>query len=90
MRFPATIIKRAWKRQGGRCAACGKRLRPSEGWHAHHRKPDSREGTETLRNCVILCTNQPNCHYYIGHGGMGWDNRNPLSDHELPYLYYGR
>ncbi len=90
MRFPAVIVRRAWRRQGGRCATCGKRLNPRKGWHAHHRKPDYLGGTETLRNCVILCINPPNCHYYVGHGGIGWDYYNPLNESEVPYLYWGR
>jgi hypothetical protein len=95
--FTAQVIKNAWIRQRGRCAACGKELtldnrdRGEVGaWHAHHRKPLSEGGGNTLRNCVILCANEPNCHFNIGHGGLSTDHYEPLSDFELPYLYTGR
>ena len=97
MPFPNDVVRRAWVRQGGRCARCGKRLvrgnrdRGEVGaWHAHHRRPDHLGGTETLRNCVILCITPPNCHWTIGHGGISWNHHEPLRDSELPYLYYGR
>jgi len=96
MPFPETIRKRAWIRQGGRCAYCGRTLvyanrdRGSRGaWHPHHRKPEVYEGTDTLHNCVIFCINPPNCHLNIGHGGV-WGNYCPLDDSDLPYLYYGK
>jgi len=96
MPFPAVIVARAWNRQGSRCAYCGKALNRenrdrgmSGAWHPHHRKPESEGGTDTLRNCVILCINPPNCHFHIGHGGMSWMHYESLSDSGLPYLYYG-
>ena len=97
MPFPASIIRRAWNRQGGSCAYCCKRLRPgnrdrgeTDAWHPHHRKPEDYEGTDSLRNCVILCMNEPeNCHYRIGHGGMGWMYYAPLSDAKLRCLFSG-
>ena len=95
--FPTQVIKNAWIRQGGRCGACGKELaldnrEPGEvgAWHAHHRKPPCEGGGDTLRNCVILCTNKPNCHFNIGHGGLSTEHYEPMSDFELPYLYAGR
>lgn len=95
--FTTQVIKNAWIRQGGKCAACGKELtldnrdRGEVGaWHAHHRKPLSEGGGNTLRNCVILCINELNCHFNIGHGGLSTDHYEPLSDFELPYLYSGR
>jgi hypothetical protein len=97
MPFPAGIIARAWNRQGGRCAYCGRVLTRANrdkgeygAWHPHHRKPQVEGGTDVLRNCVILCVNPPNCHFSIGHGGVGWMHYEPLSDSELPYLYEGR
>ena len=95
--FPIEVIKNAWIRQGGRCAACGKELTMDNrdrgevgAWHAHHRKPLSEGGGNTLRNCVILCCNEPNCHFNIGHGGLSTEHYEPLSDFELQYLYTGR
>lgn len=88
--FPADVVRKAWVRQGGRCAYCGKRLNSRSGWDTHHRKPDYLDGTETLRNCVIFCNHSPNCHFNVGHGGVSWMHYEPLNDAELPYLYYGR
>ena len=96
MAFPNVIVARAWARQGHRCAYCGKQLVASNrdrgergSWHPHHRRPLADDGTDTLRNCVILCINLPNCHLHIGHGGS-WQDREPLNDYELRYLYYGK
>lgn len=97
MSFPERVIEDAWNRQGGRCAYCGKWLARAnrEGgetgaWHPHHRKPTSKDGTDSLRNCVILCVNKPeHCHWEIGHGGISWDYHAPLNDSKLKYLYWG-
>lgn len=96
MSFSKVIVAKAWVRQGGRCAYCGKQLNPNNhdrgergGWHPHHRRPRVDNGTDTLRNCVIFCINPPNCHLYIGHGG-NWQDREPLNDSELPHLYHGK
>jgi len=91
--FPSSVVQDAWSRQRGKCAKCGKQLVPANrdrgsigAWHAHHRKPTKDGGTDTLRNCVILCINPPDCHFNVGHGGISWDYYAPLSDWELPYL----
>ena len=93
MAFSVEVRERAWYRQGGLCAACGKELvfenceRGYRGaWHPHHRDP---EGTDTLRNFVILCINPPNCHLNIGHDG-NWRTSVVLYDSDLTYLYAGR
>lgn len=95
MAFSEDTIERAWKRQGGRCAACGKRLvwdnreRGEWGaWHPHHKLPRGYEGTDYLSNCAILCINPPNCHLNIGHGGS-WERYVPLGEDKLPYFRYG-
>ena len=97
MAFSREIIAAAWDRQGGKCAYCGKTLNFTNrdsgefgAWHPHHRKPEYISGTDTLQNCVILCINPPNCHFNIGHGGISWEHYKPLSDSELPYLYYSK
>jgi hypothetical protein len=93
MMFPPSVVNAAWIRQKGRCAKCGKKLvrvnqdRGIEGaWHAHPRLPDGSGGTDTIENCVIFCTNLPDCHYNIGHGGMSSDYYASLSNDELPYI----
>ena len=95
MSFPLDVIRRAWYRQGGLCAGCGKQLVGDNqdwgsrgAWHAHHRKPRSYSGSDYLSNCVLLCINPPNCHLYLGHGG-DWGYRNVLYDDDLPFLYAG-
>lgn len=98
MAFPLGVIQDAWDRQDGKCASCCKTLVAGNrdygtygAWHAHHRKPLSEGGTDTLRNCVLLCINEPeNCHWNVGHGGIGWYYYAPLSDSDLPCLYAGR
>jgi hypothetical protein len=97
MAFSRQTVDAAWSRQGGCCAHCGKSLARSNrdygrygAWHPHHRKPESKDGTDTLGNCVILCINEPgNCHFNVGHKG-NWANYAPLSDSDLPYLYEGQ
>ena len=95
MPFSNLIISRAWNRQAGLCAYCGKKLtwnnyqNGDEGaWHPHHRKPESEGGSDTLDNCVVLCINEPVCHLFIGHGG-NWAIYCELNDQDLPYLYAG-
>jgi len=96
MAFSWDVIERAWDRQGGLCAGCGKTLvwdnkdRGTRGaWQAHHRKPISYEGSDYLSNCVLLCINTPCCHLNIGHNG-NYSNRVVLYDGDLPDLYAGQ
>lgn len=97
MPFPSSVVEYAWRRQAGLCAYCGKRLKWGSrdkgamgAWHAHHRRPEDYGGSNTLRNCVIFCINEPeNCHLNVGHDG-DWDNYCPLSDRNLRYLHAGR
>ncbi len=92
--FPRSVVQRAWDRQKGLCAGCGKTLvrgNQDKGqwgaWHAHHRKPRDYGGSALLRNCVLLCINEPeNCHLNIGHEG-NYGNYAQPSDTELPSLY---
>lgn len=95
MAFSEDVIERAWGRQGGRCAACGKRLAWDNrywgergAWHPHHKLLESYGGTAYLNNCAILCINPPNCHLNVGHGG-DWSRHVPLSEENLPYFRYG-
>lgn len=84
----------AFDRQNARCAGCGKSLvwentEPGlrGAWHAHHRLPISYNGTDSLRNCAILCINYPdNCHLYVGHNG-DYKYHNPLNEDKAPFLY---
>ncbi len=95
MAFSQSTMYRALERQDWQCAHCGKGLvednrvlRKKGAWHAHHRKPVSRGGKDSLRNCVILCVNYPqSCHINIGHGGWKWAYYVHLSNNVLPYLY---
>ena len=96
MPFSKDMVERAWRRQGGLCAYCGKKLvllsakRGSRGaWNPHHRKALKWEGSDLLRNCVLLCINPPeNCHLKIGHLSDFHQNSAP-TDNELKYLYAG-
>ncbi|MGB2798901.1 MAG: HNH endonuclease signature motif containing protein [Dehalococcoidia bacterium] len=98
MPFSTEITDRAWDRQYGKCAYCGKRLNKknrNEGetgaWHPHHRKPEKKGGSNKLRNCAILCINEPEkCHFKIGHGGKDWSYYSPISDSDLQYLFASR
>ena len=93
--FRESTVEKAWERQKGLCAYCGKRLvranhdkGSSGGWHAHHRKPVSHGGQHSLGNCALLCINPPNCHLHRGHKGYT-KKRVVLYDYELRYLYGG-
>jgi len=92
MTFSADTVKKAWDRQGGRCAVCNKKLVWSNrtkgkrgSWQPHHRKPRKDGGTDTLGNCVLLCTN---CHLKVGHGG-NFQLRRQLSDKAYDRMYEG-
>ncbi len=73
MAFSQDVIDRVWKRQEGRCAACDKKLvrknrgkQGRGGWEAHHQRPVSHGGSDSLSNCAILCLGH---HLKAGHGG---------------------
>ena len=93
MSFSNDVKWSAFLRQGRRCAGCGKHLvwenehrgECRGAWEAHHRRPG---GSDLLRNCVLLCSNYPNCHFNRGHEG-NWANSVTLYDDDLPYLYAG-
>jgi len=95
MPFPGDVVRRAWIRQGGLCAHCGRGLawdnRDGTGmgaWHAHHRKPEAFANGNSIENCVILCCNHPDCHLKVGHGGNP-ERRAQVSDSSLPYFFAG-
>lgn len=95
MPFTSDVVRRAWIRQGGLCAHCGKGLvwdgRDQSGmgsWHAHHRKPEAFVDGNSTRNCVILCCGHPDCHLKVGHGGDP-EKRREISDAALPYFHAG-
>lgn len=95
--FPEGAVKAAWRRQGGLCAQCGRLLiwanrdRDSGigAWQSHHRIPRDQGGSSDLKNCVLFCSGVANCHFKIGHGGIGWDHYSPLKDSGLLYLFHG-
>ena len=92
--LPDRVVKAAWRRQGGRCARCGRWLiwdrRDRDGirgaWQSHHMDPVDGRGSDASANCVILCTCIANCRSYTGHGGMGWSRCATLDDSELLFL----
>jgi hypothetical protein len=92
--FPDQIIKAAWRRQGGRCARCGRWLIWSHrgrdsgtgAWQSHHRLPEDQGGRTTLANCVLFCSGVGNCHFNVGHGGIAWSHYAPLDDSVLLFL----
>jgi len=95
--FPDHIVKASWRRQGGRCAGCGRWLIWSHigrdgatgAWQPHRMIPADQGGRTTVANCVILCSGVANCHFNIGHGGIGWSHYAPLDDSALLFLFNG-
>ena len=89
--FPDHVIEAAWRRQGGRCASCGRWLiRPHRdrdsgtgAWESHHRIPVDRGGSHLLSNCVLFCSGVADCHFNRGHGGIGWTHYAPLDESSL-------
>jgi RNA-directed DNA polymerase len=63
-----TLAKRSridylWREQGGKCVACGRRLRfEEESWHVHHRIWRCRGGEDVYDNLEFL---HVNCHRQI-------------------------
>jgi len=91
--FPDSVLRKAWSRQGGQCAACRKALtwgnrqqRQRGAWHPHHRED---KDNISVANCVILCINpEGGCHLQVGHGG-DWQQHPKLKGAQLPYLNAG-
>mgnify|MGYP001591883551 CR=1 FL=1 len=89
--FPDHVIEAAWRRQGGRCAGCGRWLiRPHRdrdsgtgAWESHHRIPVDQGGSHLLSNCVLFCSGVADCHFNRGHGGIGWTHYAPLDESSL-------
>lgn len=52
MAFPVSVRKEVYKRQKGRCDACGDHF---EKLQTHHRVPHSLGGSDTIDNAVGLC-----------------------------------
>ena len=92
--FPDQIIKAAWRRQGGRCARCGRWLiwphrdrdSGTGAWQSHRRIPEDQGGRTTLANCVLFCSGVGNCHFNVGHGGIAWSHYADLDDSALLFL----
>jgi 5-methylcytosine-specific restriction endonuclease McrA len=93
--FPEQVVRAAWRRQGGRCARCGRWLIWSHrgrdsgigAWQSHHRIPGDQGVISALANCMIFCSGAANCHFNIGHGGIGWTHYAPLDDSVLLFLF---
>jgi hypothetical protein len=70
-----SIEEERFKRQGGRCALCGKRLvlenyekGEENAWASHHIDGDS--SNNVIDNCAVVCINEPeNCHLNSAHTG---------------------
>ena len=96
--FPEAVLRIAWRRQGGRCASCGRWLiwehRGRDGgtgaWEAHRRIPREEGGVTTTANCILFCCGIANCHFKIGHGGVEWSRYAALEDPDLPFLFERR
>lgn len=56
--FPAKVKAEAFKRAGGACEACTRKLFAGD-IHYDHRNPDALTGEPTLANCQVLCRS---CH----------------------------
>ena len=95
--FPGRVIEAAWRRQGGRCAGCGRWLiRPHRdrdsgtgAWESHHRIPVDQGGSHLLSNCVLFCSGVADCHFNRGHGGIGWTHYAPIDESALLFLFAG-
>lgn len=95
MAFSEDIIKRAWERQGGCCAACCKELvwanrdhGEKGAWHAHHRILPGLREADNLINCVLLCINPPDCHSNVGHDHGNFSYPVTLSEGKLPCFHH--
>lgn len=57
--FPKNVRREAFRRARGKCEDCGRKF--DDGWQldAHHVKPHSFGGPDSLDNAVMLCLN---CH----------------------------
>jgi 5-methylcytosine-specific restriction endonuclease McrA len=92
--FPEQVVRAAWRRQGGRCARCGRWLiwpyrdrdSGTGAWQSHRRIPEDQGGRTTLANCVLFCSGIGNCHFNIGHGGVAWSHYADLDGAALPFL----
>jgi 5-methylcytosine-specific restriction endonuclease McrA len=95
--FPDHVIEAAWRRQGGRCAGCGRwliwqhRSRDSGtgAWESHHRVPVDQGGSHLLSNCVLFCSGVADCHFNRGHGEIGWTHYATLDESALVFLFAG-
>jgi hypothetical protein len=93
--LPEAVVRVAWRRQGGRCASCGRWLiwerRGRDGgtgaWQPHCRIPRDRGGEASSGNCVVLCSGTGNCHFKVGHGGVEWSHYAAVEDSDLPFLF---
>jgi 5-methylcytosine-specific restriction protein A len=45
----------AWRRSGGHCASCGKKIRTGDGPEYDHRITCFNGGTNDISNCDVLC-----------------------------------
>jgi 5-methylcytosine-specific restriction endonuclease McrA len=45
----------AWRRSGGHCASCGKKIRTGDGPEYDHIITDFYNGGNSLANCQVLC-----------------------------------
>jgi RNA-directed DNA polymerase len=63
-----------WKSQEGKCPVCGVTITLSSGWHSHHIVWQSKGGTDTLENRVLL---HPNCHRQVHVKGLSVEKPRP-------------
>ena len=95
--FPNEVIEAAWRRQGGRCAGCGRwliwphrdRNSGTGAWESHHRVPVDEGGSHLLSNCVLFCSGLADCHFNRGHEGIGWTHYAPIDESALLFLFAG-
>jgi putative FmdB family regulatory protein len=95
--FPDHVIEAAWRRQGGRCAGCGRWLiwphrdrdSGTGAWESHHRVPVDQGGSHLLSNCVLFCSGVADCHFNWGHEGIGWTHYATLDETALVFLFAG-
>ena len=78
--FDPQIKTRAFRRQAGMCALCGKDLSPrGKSWVAHHANGDRSD--IRIGNCVLLCERPCHLNAHLGN----WDGEYVLDHSEYPY-----
>lgn len=69
-----TKVRNLWKSQEGKCPVCEQAITLASGWHSHHIVWQSKGGTNSLENRVLL---HPNCHRQVHAKGLSVEKPRP-------------